>query len=290
MALKRKLVTLLKKFFPVSYVKYRYKTLFGKKLNLKNPQNFNEKILWLMLYWQHPLVVTCADKYRMRDYVKKCGCIEYMPKLYGVYKNTNEIEWDKFPEKFAIKCNHGCKMNIICSDKSNFNIQESERKLNYWMHDNYAYHVYEPHYAHIKPLILCEEYIKTEAGVFPDDYKIYCFNGKAKVVLVCMERQGSKLRLEWYDLDWNPLDIGRDKNEQKAKKPSCLDEMIKCAEKLANPFPYVRVDFYDKDGKAVLGEMTFTPYYGMARYYNETGNAWLGSLLKLPEKYPRHYK
>ena len=243
-----------------------------------------------MLYWQHPLIVTCADKYRMRGYVKKCGCIEYMPKLYGVYKSTEEIEWDKFPNKFAIKCNHGCKMNIICDDKNKFDIAESTKKLNYWMKDNYAYHVYEPHYAHIKPLILCEEYIETDGGVFPDDYKIYCFNGEAKVILVCMERQDGKLRLEWYDLSWNPLDIGRDKNEQKAKKPLCLDEMIKCAEKLSKPFPYVRVDFYDKDGKAILGEMTFTPYYGMARYYNEKGNEWLGSLLRLPDKYPKHYK
>ncbi|MCD8011764.1 MAG: hypothetical protein LUG99_01040 [Lachnospiraceae bacterium] len=274
---------------PKSYVRYAYKIHFGVYPNLKKPENFNEKILWLIFNWQHPLLVQCTDKFNMRNYVADCGLEEILPKLYGSWTDAQLVEWDKLPEQYAIKCNHGCEMNIICTNKADINIALASKQLNTWLHTRYgADKFYEPHYLHIKPIIFAEEYIKTLDGKLPIDYKIYCFNGVPELALACVDRE-TRVKFEFYDLQWNVLDIGAEKNNMKARRPISLDKMVEYSRILSKPFPFVRVDFYDRDGDPVLGELTFTPFYGMARYYSEEGNLWLGNKLELPKKYKRNY-
>lgn len=289
MSIKEFFKNVIKTINPKAYVFVSYRKRFGFFPDLKNPKNFNEKILWLIFNWQHPLIVQCSDKYRMRDYVDKCGLVNILPELYGAWEDANLINWESLPDSFVIKCNHGCKMNLICSgSKSEFDIEAATSILDRWMHINYGGKVYEPHYSKIKPIIFAEEYIDTGIKM-PIDYKIYCFNGVPSLVLACVERE-TTVHLEWYDFDWNVLDIGAEKNQKKAPKPMSLDKMVEYAKKLSKPFPYVRVDFYERDGQPILGELTFTPYFGMAPYYSEKGNRWLGNKLILPEKYLKHFE
>ena len=287
--IKQKCLNLMKRYLPKQFVKYRYKRVTGKKLNLKRPKGFNEKLLWLLLYWKKPLVVQCADKYEVRKYVEEKGVMEIMPELYGVYTDVNEIEWEKFPKKFAIKCTHGCKYNIICFDKDELNIIQSEELLDKWMHSTFGLSTFEPHYAKTKPRIIAEEFIETTTeDELPEDYKLYCFNGEPKCILACFGR-GDDVVYEFYDMEWNVLQINKKTNQQRATKPACLDEMIKYAKILSKDIPFVRVDLYDSFGKPILGEMTFTPGYAMDNNYTEEGSLWLGSMLELPEKYEGDY-
>ena len=254
--MKRLILDIIKKYFPVVFVKYRYFKVFGKKLNLKNPTGFNEKILWLTLFWQDQRIVQCADKYGLRQYVK---------------------------------------YNILCENKEKLDINKAKNALATWMNTEYGPSTYEPQYYAMKHRIISEEYIETDSGLYPEDYKLYCFNGKVKAILVCLNRENvlnknEELILEWYDLKWKVLDIGAKPNKQLAMKPTCLEKMVEYAEKLSKPFPFVRVDFYDRH-EPILGEMTFTPMYGMAKYYSESGNKLLGSWLVLPDhKMKRKYK
>lgn len=262
-------------------------TLSTKKLlNIKNPSTFNEKLMWLKLKWQNPLVVKCADKYEVREYVKEQGYEDILPKLYGVYESTNEINWDEFPNKFAVKCTHGCGFNIICNDKNKLDINLAKNNLDKWLKTRYVFEAVEIQYDKMKPRIICEEYIETKSGLLPNDYKIYCFNGEPKLTLLCTEREDN-VKLDFLDLDWNPIDIGAEgwKSGNVHQKPSCYEEMIKICKDLAKPFPFVRIDFYDYNGKPVLGEMTFTPAGCAARYYSEDGQKLLGSLIQLPPKF-----
>ncbi|MCS2331116.1 glycosyl transferase [Parabacteroides distasonis] len=248
-----------------------------------------KKICWLALYWQKPIVVKCADKYELREYVSSLGLMELMPQLYGVYTDVKGIEWNRFPKKFVIKCTHGCKYNIVCFNKDELDIHSADISLNKWLHSVYGTNTYEPHYSKMTPRIIAEEFIETSERGLPEDYKVYCFNGEPKCVLVCLNRE-SELVLEWYDLEWNVFDIGAKSNMRRANKPACLDQMIKYARILSKGFPFVRVDFYDSFGKPILGEMTFTPMYGMAKYYSKEGNLLLGSMLTLPNKYKGHFE
>lgn len=140
-----------------------------------------------------------------------------MPKIYGKWDDATEIDWDSLPNQFVIKCNHGAKWNIICKDKSKLDKAEATRKLNTWVKMDYGEREFEIHYSHIKPVIFAEEYIEPNTDkLMPEDYKVYCFNGKPMFLLVCLERE-VELELEWYDFDWNVFDIGAKPNKQKGK-------------------------------------------------------------------------
>jgi len=281
----KKFVAFLVKNTPVLVSKYFYRRDTGKKLNLKNPQDFNEKLQWLKLYWQHPLVAKCADKYGVREYVKSCGCEEVLNELYGVYETTSEIDWDSLPSKFALKCTHGWKFNIICDDKSKLDKNEAFEKLNEWLKIDFSLHAAELHYAKIKPRIICEKYIETNAGFLPIDYKVYCFNGKVHCTLVCTSRSTGHADFDFYDRSWEiklPYSKSSVSSNREIARPKAYEKMIEVAEKLSKPFPFVRVDFYNFNNSAVLGEMTFTPQGCMDQGYTDEGLKKLGELIKLP--------
>lgn len=270
---------------PVIATRLLHRKNTGKALRLKHPMDFNDKLQWLKLYWDEPLVSICADKYEVYNYVEKLGCGEIMNRLIGVYDSVDEIDWESLPKRFAAKCTHGCGYNIIVTDKSCLDKELAKQKIDFWLHEKFGRKSLEYHYDRIRPRVIIEEYIESAEGMLPLDYKIYCFNGEAKLVQVCSERD-TELREDFLDLEWRPLDIGcRKTSPTPLIKPVCFDEMIQYAHKLAQPFPFVRVDFYDKDGFPVLGEMTFTPGSNMStHYYNEKGLAYLGELLELPSR------
>lgn len=250
--------------------------------NLKNPKTFNEKTSYLKIYKysNDNLVINCADKYEVRDFVDNKGLKNLLNELYGVYDNFDEIDFDILPDKFALKCTHGCAYNIICSDKGKFDIDSARKKVNKWMKEKYGYATTELHYTKIKPRIIIEKYLCDSDGKMPIDYKFYCFNGKAKCILVCSERDNN-LKLSYYDLEWNRLNYEKNSwsSKKNIEKPKNFDKMIAYAEKLSKDFPFVRVDFYNDNGKIVFGELTFTPACCCAPYYNDFGNIELGNML-----------
>lgn len=272
---------------PTLTSKLMYRISKGKRLNLKEPKLFDEKLMWLKLntYYKNPLVTECADKYRVRDYVERKGCKEVLNELIAVYDNVNDIEWDTLPNQFVIKCNHGCGYNIICDNKDKLNIDDAKLNLIKWIKEDFYLETAEVNYKFINKKIICEKYLKTDDGFVPNDYKIYCFNGEPLIVLVCFDRE-EELQLVFMDLDWKVTKIGTDSyyNGKPVKKPESLDEMISVSKVLSKDFPFVRIDFYDYNGKAILGEMTFTPSGGINNAYTEWGDKYLGNLLDLDKK------
>lgn len=261
-----------------------------KKINLKNPKSFNEKLMWLKLkkYNDNPVIWQCVDKYLVRDYLISKGISQdVLVPLVGVYNNVNEINWQRLPKKFALKCTHGSGFNIISHDKSKLDEIEVKRKLERWQHTKFGLNTAETHYNHNFPKIICEEFIEGKIHKLPNDYKFYCFHGIPQVVLVCSDRDNN-FREDFFDMDWNMLLLRNNgmetpNAETVIKKPSCFDEMVDMAKILSKDFEFVRVDFYDNDGKVIFGEMTFTPASCMA-YYNKFGDKYLSKLLKLETK------
>ena len=283
----RKVVCFLTFVSPTLSSKVIYRIHTHKKLDLKNPKLFNEKLMYLKLhdYKNNPLVIECSDKLKVRDYVTKCGLGHLLNKVYGVYDDARDIDFDSLPSKFALKCNHGCGFNIICTDKDKLDKEKTIKTLNKWKKTKFGYNTCEPHYFKIKPRIYAEEYIASNDGIMPNDYKIYCFNGEPKIVLVCSEREHD-LKLTFFDLEWHELNYGtaRFKTKKKIKKPQNLDKRIEYAKILSKPFKFVRVDFYDNFDKVLFGELTFTPARCSAEYYNDKGSIELGNMLSLKEE------
>ena len=272
---------------PLLLAKYRYWLLRGKRLSLKNPRTFDEKLIWLNLYWRNPLKTQCADKYAVRSYVSSCGLSDALPILLGVYDRSTEINFDSLPKAFVLKCTHGSKLNIICKDKSKLNRGRAKRLLDKWMKQKMGRRWGEVHYDKIRPRIICEAFLGDPFGELPLDYKVYCFNGKAHCTMVCTDRNlnGYGAKKDFYDLTLKNKLNYYDKyflTNRTIPKPDCYEFMITAAEMLAAPFPFVRVDFYNIDGTAIFGEMTFTPDGCIDTGLNYEGQCFFGNLINLP--------
>lgn len=275
------------KLAPFQYDAIRYYRITGKKLNWKNPTNLSEKLLWLNRYHCTPLKVQCADKYRMKQYVADYGLDEINVPLIGVWDRVEDIDWDKLPNQFVLKTNHGCGTNIICKDKSRLDIEEAKRKLTDWLKIDFGKLYNEQHYKYIKPCVFAEQYLPA-LDLFQTDYKIQVINGEPYCILICADRdKNGHAQLFSYDLQWNrvPLLNGEEETlERQFDKPKNISKMIECARILSKPFPYVRVDFYEVDGKLYIGELTFTPYGNIMTYYKDDVLEDMGNKLTLPKK------
>lgn len=242
--------------------------------------------MWLSRYWQDPRKSEYADKVLVREYVKKCGFEDILLPIYGIWNTADEIDFDKLPNQFVLKCNHGCGYNIICKDKNALDQNEAKHQLNKWLSEVYGMSYYEIHYAKIKPLVFCEKYLPSlEKSVI--DYKIHCINGEPFCFFVCSDRDDSKNEVVFssYSLDWEHLNYLKEEGPENIPKPQNLDRMLKIANTLSKPFPYIRVDLYEVEGVVYFGELTFTPHGNIMDYYKDDVLLKMGELLKLPKKY-----
>lgn len=262
---------------------YRYT---GNELNLDNPQTFNEKIQWMKLYDSTPLKTQLADKYLVRDWVKEKIGEEYLIPLLGVWENFDDIDFDKLPDKFALKPNHGSYWKIIVTDKNKFNYKEARRKFNQWLQKNFAYcNGLELQYKNIPPKILCEKYIESEKNYLPD-YRFFIFNGEIKYIQVDDGGPENSHGRSFYDTNWNQQEFIYNpadwhKHPSPVPCPSNFDKMKEISLILGQDFSFVRVDLYNVAGKIYFGEMTFTPCSGGMQWLPEQYNLELGQLIDL---------
>lgn len=277
---------LLYEVSPVCLAKFRYRERYGRWPDLKNPRSFDEKLLWLMLYWRHPLKSRCADKYAVRTYVEEHGLGHLLPKLLGVYDAPDEINFAALPQRFVLKCTHGCGFNIICRDVRSLNPDSARRQLQAWLKINISKLAGEVHYAQIRPRIIAEEFLDDLTGELPCDYKLYCFDGRMFCALACTERESGHPEFHIYDREWAtklPYRKSTLLSDRVIPKPAAYAEMVAAAEVLSKPFPFVRVDFYNINRRPVLGEMTFTPRACINPDYTDLAQRELAAQLKLPQ-------
>lgn len=241
------------------------RVILKKHIDLDNPKTFNEKIQWLKIhdFPKNPLVIRGADKYAVRKYVKKKGLEHLLVPLIGAWRSADEIEWEKLPNRFVLKCNHGCAYNILCPDKKKFDIESAVRQLNKWMKEDFGAYNIELHYSKIKPhMITCEEYL----GEKIIDYKFFCFNGQPKYMYVSSDLvHDRKAQIGFFYLDGKKMPLVRDDYAPMDldELPPFFEDMKRDAVILCQDFPFVRVDFFIANGKYYFAELTFTPSAGM---------------------------
>ena len=256
-----------------------------------NPKTLNEKIQWLKFYSDTTIWTLLADKYRVRDYVKQCGCENLLVNLYGVWDDAKKIDWNSLPQKFVMKSNCSCGDIRICLDKLTIDRAEWEKHFAKAMANKNGYERGEPHYNKIKPVVIAEELLDvTKQSINSSsliDYKIWCFNGIPHYIFTCCNRTKDVLEIGLYDKDWNyhPEKLVFTKqyieSSQRLPKPKSLEIMLECAKRLSNGLPQVRVDLYEVDGKPYFGEMTMTSASGFMNYFTEDFMLETGSLIKI---------
>lgn len=258
-------------------VRLCYQHTCKRKLNLDHPTTLPEAIQWLKLRSDTSRWPELADKYAVREYVRDCGLENHLNELYGYWEQPQDINWSALPDSFVLKLNNGCHSVMPIRDKKVTNKEDVTKQFLKWMEKPFGLESAEFHYLPIPPKIIAEKFLHQEPSLI--DYKIYCIGGTAQVILHCQDRVHEKAIKTLLDTKWNvipeynPRAIHTDEAPQ---KPASLDEIIVAAEKLSQPFPFVRVDYYEIDGRPVFGEMTFTPAggykpYGTQKFYEDLG-------------------
>lgn len=266
------------------YLKLMFWAKMGTRLNLKKPKTLNEKLQWLKLYNRKPEYVRMADKYLMRDYIAKTIGEEYLIPLLGVWDDPEQIDFEKLPEKFVLKCNHNSGMGMcICKDKAKLDIDKVKEELRKGLKQDYYLTAREWPYKDIPRKIVAESFLTDESGVELKDYKIFCFNGRAEYVEVDFNRH-IQHKLNPYDFDWTPLNFcDESKNDYSANipKPERLEDMRRIAEQLSADCPFLRVDFYSVYDRIYIGELTFYPGSGYIQFEPKSTDLKYGEMLDI---------
>lgn len=274
-----------------TYVKLRYRFQMGKRLNLRNPQTYQEKLQWLKLHDHNPIYTKMVDKLLVKDYVASVIGNEYVVPLIGVWDKPEEIDWNSLPKRFVLKTNHGGGNTgvVICIDKDTLDKEKAIIKLNNSLRHDVYQDLREWPYKNIEKKVFAEQYIESspDGGDLPD-YKFFCFNGEVKALFVATERQNPNedVKFDYFDADYNhlPFRQGHDNAKVTPLKPKSFEEMKLIAAKLSKGIPHVRVDLYEVNGKPVFGELTFCHFAGMVPFNPEEWDYKFSEWLKLPQE------
>lgn len=268
------------------FLKLKFRLTMGQKLNLRTPKTFNEKLQWLKLYNRKPEYTTMVDKYAVKEYVAKIIGEEYIIPTLGVWNSVSEIDWDSLPNQFVLKTTHGgggCDV-IICKDKATLDKVAAKEKLNRSLRSGIFWNFREWPYKNVPKRIIAEKFM-TNNGKDLEDYKIHCFNGEPKFILVCSNRYGGGAMIDdFYTPEWKLMDVrrpGHPKSEKASKAPELLQQMLELSRILSKDIPFLRTDFYIIENQIYFGELTFFPASGMSKFEPEEYDETFGNYLNL---------
>lgn len=266
------------------YLKIVYKIRTGKRLNLKNPITFNEKIQWLKLHNRNKSYSIMVDKYKVRKYIADKVGEKYLIPLLGVYNNANDINIDLLPDKFVIKCTHDSGSVILCQNKQAFT-SKVRKKINQALKRKYYYASREYPYKHVKPRIIVEKMMQNHENNGLIDFKFYCFHGEPKFLYVSGGLDNhTSARISFYNLDLTEAPFQRSDYKHFSKIPQIpvnYEKMIEIARILSKDIPFVRIDLYEIDGAIYFSEITFSPCGGMMPFEPEEYDTILGKYIDL---------
>lgn len=275
---------------PMLCIQYRIKT--GRRLNLKHPERFTEKLQWYKLYYHDPRMIACVDKYDVREYVHSRGYGHILNQCYGVFDRFEEIQIEALPGQFVLKDTLGGGGNavLLCPDKESLDWAQVKRTTDAWcdiplVRDGGREW---PYYSGKKHRILAEEYLQPPPGEELRDYKFFCFGGKTAFVYVCSQRRGGQsVQIDLVSPDYEKLEVTRVGDEPTGplpEKPENFEEMLGIAEALSTEFPHVRVDLYSLNDTVRFGELTFFNASGYMIYDPDGFDAETGRKFTLPPK------
>ena len=272
-------VNFFSKKLSLLYMSYYYRNWVGYFPDYIHPRDINEELLIQGLKnKKNPLFHKCVDKYEVREYVSTKGYAGILNEIYGVYDSEEDIPFDKLPNQFVMKITNASGYNIICTNKSELDIQKTKHKLKDWLLQSIGFGLAscEWQYSYSKPRILVEKYLSSLSETSLVDYKFHCFRGKVHSCFVAYDRSTTdphgSVKYDHYDIDWNITDAIKSKwrtNRSILHKPLTYLEMLKVAAKLSEDFDYVRVDLYEIEGRIMFGELTFTPNGYVMDYYEQ---------------------
>ena len=268
-----------------SMLKLQYRIKFKRKLDLKSPKRFTEKIQWYKLNYKNDMMPRCSDKYLVREYIESKGLEHILNDLYCVFDRPEDIKLDRLPEKFVMKFSNGSGTNLICRDKSQLKEKDVIKEFKSFRFKVNANLGREWPYMKVQPKIVVERLLEDETHInnAVNDYKIFCYDGKPEYVICISDRYSDRCNHLVYDTDWNKVRVASEdaRIDEDSPKPENLDEMLAIAAKLSEDFPFARIDLYSVSGKVYFGEITFYPWSGYMEFEPDEFDFVLGEKFNL---------
>lgn len=269
------------------YLKMKYKMRMGKKLNIRNPQTYNEKLQWLKIHDRNPEYIIMVDKYKAKKYVADRIGDQYIIPTLGVWERFDDIDFDALPNQFVLKCTHDSGGLVICSDKNRLDRVAAKNKIEKSLNRNYFWASREWPYKNVKPRIIAEQYLVDESGYELKDYKLFCFDGEVKALFIATDRTDptKETKFDFFDAEFRhlPFTNGHPNAGREIKCPVSFEEMKSLASRLSKGIPQLRVDFYDVNGQVYFGELTFFHWSGMTPFVPEKWDYTFGEWIHLPK-------
>ena len=258
-----------------------------ERLHLKEPRTFSEKIQWLKLYNRKPEYTMMVDKYAVKEYVTEVIGKEYVIPTLGVWDRPEDIFFDDLPQQFVLKTTHGGGSVgvIVCNNKNTINRTETVKRLKRAMKQNIYKQFREWPYKNVKPRIIAEKNICINGNL--RDYKFFCFHGDAKYCQVISDRE-HEMTIDFFDRKWNHMPFHEPKgyafSKMEISPPQQIEKMWLLSERLSMGIPFLRVDFYETNGRLYFGELTFFPTSGMGGFEPSDWDIILGNYIHLPRE------
>lgn len=277
---------------PIRTAKLKFFYKMHKWPDFEHPKDVNEKINWMKFYGDTSMWHIFADKYIVREYLESIGLKDILIPLIGKWDTVGDIDWDKLPNQFVMKCNNGSGDVIVCKDKSSLDIEKTKQHFRKMLNEKLSILSGEPHYAKIKPCIIAEELLDSSTQPCKSsslvDYKIWVFDGIPMFIWCAWNRNGFHANVAIYDTDWNfhpewsKWTSHYVKPDKHLPKPACFEKLMEIAGKIGNGIPVVRVDLYVCGDKIYFGEITLTSQGGYMDYFTQEFLDKMGELTHLP--------
>ncbi|MBQ1783464.1 MAG: glycosyltransferase [Gammaproteobacteria bacterium] len=280
----------LERFIPSPlFLQCQYFLKTGERLNLNNPQTFNEKIQWLKLHYHDPLLNRCVDKWEVRDFVRERGLQHILIPAWGPFDTVDQMNAEMLPNAFILKLTNGSSFNFICKNRRDFNHSLAKEKFDSWMRVNFYAARREWAYKDVKNRIMCEQLLCTQEGGLPSDIRFFCFNGEPRVIAVDLDSvvdgvKTSNYFRHLYTCQWEPIEATIQypkKSNYEVERPENLEDLLMIAKTLSAGFPFVRVDLYNVSGKPYFGELTFYHASGYQKIMPVSFRIELGNSISL---------
>lgn len=282
-------------------IKRQWKQFMGYDLDLTNPRTFNEKIQYLKLLERKPEYTTMVDKYAAKKWIADRVGEQYVPKLLGVWKRAEDIDYDALPQRFVLKTTHDSGGVIVVRDKAQINnggavSRENEvldfKAIKQFLSNHLKYKHYASYsewvYKHVPPMIIAEEFLPADktSDKSAFDFKIFCFNGEPKFVSIERDRFATHYS-SYYSMDnWTRMpfhELHNPENPHDEPQPEKLSEMKDIARKLSQGLPFLRVDLFISNNDIYVGELTFFHGAGFERFAPENAEDIMGEMMDLSD-------
>lgn len=268
-----------------TYLKILYYAIMGRRLNLRQPKTFNEKLQWLKLNDHNPDYSEMVDKYAVKKYIANKIGAEYVIPTIGAWDRFEDIDFDKLPNQFVLKCTHDSGGLVVCSDKSKLDILSAQKKIEHSLNSNYYYSGREWPYKNIRPRVIAEQYMADDLR----DGRLFGSDRTPRMRMVysqCSAADG--LREDFYDEAWNHLGVRRPANGNRilpGQRPKQYAQMKELSAKLWERMPLSRIDYFEIDEKVYFGEITFRTPGDIESFQPEEWDLNLGEWVRLPGGY-----